>query len=101
VKHILIIKGENKMDKKEYEEYADWYNAQFWKFENLEEYLDLLGLQGDERNELSKKMVSKKQMLLKQGYKMSVCNTWEDLQIYLRKQEEMEKREHEQKLSIM
>jgi hypothetical protein len=40
-------------------------------------------------------------MLLKQGYKMSVCNTWEDLQIYLRKQEEMEKREHEQKLSIM
>ncbi len=90
------------MDKKEYEEYADWYNAQFWKFENLEEYLDLLGLQGDERNELSKKMVSKKQMLLKQGYKMSVCNTWEDLQIYLRKQEEMEKREHEQKLlSIM
>jgi hypothetical protein len=90
------------MDKKEYKEYADWYNAQFWKFENLEEYLDLLGLQGDERNELSKKMVSKKQMLLKQGYKMSVCNTWEDLQIYLRKQEEMEKREHEQKLlSIM
>ena len=90
------------MDKKEYEEYADWYNAQFWKFENLEEYLDLLGLQGDERNGLSKKMVSKKQMLLKQGYKMSVCNTWEDLQIYLRKQEEMEKREHEQKLlSIM